>query len=117
MHGYIHTTGPWCGAKEAVLPETSAQEDTQPAVAFEQARFSLFPNPTTGNFTLVQKGDRQFGTVKVEIYTMNGERVMTEQMIGEKKHEFRFSEVPTGLYFVKIVADDYVETIKLIKTR
>ena len=48
---------------------------------------------------------------------MSGERVMTDKMIGEKKHEFRFSDVPMGLYFVRIVADDYVETIKLVKTR
>ena len=39
------------------------------------------------------------------------------RMIGEQRHEFQFSNIPAGLYFVKIVADDYVETIKLIKTR
>ncbi|MCX6269406.1 MAG: T9SS type A sorting domain-containing protein [Bacteroidetes bacterium] len=48
---------------------------------------------------------------------MSGEKVMTEQMVGEKKHEFRFSDIPVGLYFVRVVADNYVETIKLIKTR
>ena len=84
---------------------------------FDQANFTLFPNPTTGNFTLVQKGDKFFGTVKLEIYSMSGERVLTDRMIGEKMHEFRFSDVPGGLYFVRVVADDYVETIKLIKTR
>jgi hypothetical protein len=53
----------------------------------------------------------------VEVYSMNGEKVLTEKMIGEKKHEFRFSEMPNGLYFIKVVADDYNETIKLVKTR
>jgi hypothetical protein len=42
---------------------------------------------------------------------------MTEVMIGEKKHEFSFSQITPGLYFVKVVAENYVETIKLIKTR
>jgi hypothetical protein len=55
--------------------------------------------------------------IRVEVYNMSGSRVMTEQMIGQKQHEFNFSDLPFGMYFVKIVADNYVETIKLIKTR
>jgi hypothetical protein len=38
-------------------------------------------------------------------------------MIGEQKHEFMTAALPAGLYFVKVVADDYAETIKLIKTQ
>ena len=36
-----------------------------------------------------------------------------------KPHDGRdgFAVMPVGLYFVKIVAEDYVETIKLVKTR
>lgn len=117
MHGYIAAGGPWCGAKSSTIPDAITQPEVTTPVTVEQAFFSLYPNPTNGNFTLVQKGEKQYGTVKVEVYTMNGEKVMTEQMIGEKKHEFSFSEVPAGLYFVRIIADGYVETIKLIKTR
>ncbi|MCX6277861.1 MAG: T9SS type A sorting domain-containing protein [Bacteroidetes bacterium] len=82
---------------------------------FDQTFFTLYPNPTNGNFTLVQKGDRQYGSVKVEIFGMRGDKVLSSQMIGEKKHEFVASALPAGLYFVKVVADDYTETIKLIK--
>jgi hypothetical protein len=108
--------GSWCPGKAPAMPAVvTGQEET--AFGFEQANFTLYPNPTNGNFTLVQKGEKTFGTVKLEIYSMGGERVLTDKMVGEKKHEFRFSDVPAGLYFVKVVADDYVETIKLIKTR
>jgi hypothetical protein len=48
---------------------------------------------------------------------MNGMKVMTETMIGMKQREFVFGEMPNGLYFIQVVADDYVETIKLVKTR
>ena len=48
---------------------------------------------------------------------MRGERVFKAEMVGEKLHEFSTSEMPTGLYFVKIIADDYTETVKLVKTR
>jgi hypothetical protein len=113
MIGKIYTTA-YCpgGGKE---PTAAVQEETNSSLSL--AGFTLYPNPTNGNFTLVQKGDNIYGTVKVEVYSMSGERVLTEQMIGEKRHEFRFSEIPAGLFFVKVVADNYVETIKLIKTR
>ncbi|MFZ4523061.1 MAG: T9SS type A sorting domain-containing protein [Bacteroidales bacterium] len=114
MHAYI-SSGSYCGGPVAKSVTTGVQQPTQPSL--EQANFTIFPNPTNGNFTLVQKGDRQYGNVKVEIYSMRGDKVLTSQMIGEKTHEFMTSDLPVGLYFVKVVADDYTETIKLIRSR
>jgi hypothetical protein len=114
LHGKINPGGPWCSSTKMTEVVASGGETT---LATELARFTLYPNPTNGNFTLVQKGDRTFGNIRVEVYSMSGEKILTESMIGEKKHEFRFSDMATGLYFVKVVADDYVETIKLVKTR
>ncbi|MFZ4520576.1 MAG: T9SS type A sorting domain-containing protein [Bacteroidales bacterium] len=114
MHGYISDT--YClNPSSPITASATGQEE--PISTLSNAWFNLYPNPTSGNFTLMQKGDRTFGTVKVEVYSMKGEKVMTEQMVGEKSHEFSFTSIPAGLYFVKVVADDYVETIKLIKTR
>jgi hypothetical protein len=48
---------------------------------------------------------------------MNGSKVLSERMNGELKHESSSGEKPAGLYFVKIISKDYIETIKLIKTR
>ena len=114
MHGYISTT--FCVNPNVPITAAATGQD-EPQMNLSHANFTLYPNPTSGNFTLVQKGEKVYGTVKVEVYSMNGEKVMTEQMIGEKSHEFRFASIPAGLYFVKVVAEDYVETIKLIKTR
>ena len=112
LHGYIAPSGPFCGA--AKLTEVTAK--TEAPVVTERTWFTLFPNPTNGDFTLVMKGEQAYSEVRIEVYGMNGERVLTENMIGAK-HEFRFSTMPVGLYFVKVVADEYVETIKLVKTR
>jgi hypothetical protein len=85
--------------------------------SLEVGKFTLFPNPTSGNFTLVQKGEHMCNNVSVEVYGMRGDRLLSSRMIGEKQHEFITSDLPTGLYFVKIVAEGYSETIKLVKTR
>jgi trimeric autotransporter adhesin len=113
MHAYI-SPGTYC-AGPTMPTVAEGTGEIAPVAGTEFAPFSIYPNPTTGNFTLVQKGDKFYGNVKVEVYGMHGEKIMTETMIGEKKHDFGFSGMPTGLYFVKVVADGYVETMKLVK--
>ena len=49
--------------------------------------------------------------------TKTGEKMISASMIGEKQHEFKTADLQSGLYFVRVVADNYVETIKLVKTR
>jgi hypothetical protein len=118
MHGYISTDNLYCG-QQATLPAvvtTATGEGEETAISLKSA-FILYPNPTNGNFTLVQKSGKPCDEVTVEIYSIQGERVMTGQMIGEQKHDFIFSGMNSGLYFVKIVARDYIQTIKLVKTR
>ena len=114
MNGYISQN--FCTNPSAPVTAAATGKD-EPQLNLSRESFTLYPNPTSGNFTLVQKGEKANGSVKVEVYSMTGEKVMTEQMIGEKSHEFHFSNIPVGLYFVKVVAGDYVETIKLVKTR
>ena len=113
LHGYI-STGTYCGVPAPPAVAVIAGQEEQPFTA-SQTNITIYPNPTTGNFTLVQKGDNLYGNVKVEVFSMRGEKVMTETIIGEKMHDFRFSDMATGLYFVRVVAEGYTETIKLIK--
>ena len=113
LHGYI-STGTYCGVPAQPTVAVFAGQDEQP-FSPSCTNFTIYPNPTTGNFTLVQKGDNLYGNVKVEVFSMRGEKVMTETIIGEKMHDFRFSGMATGLYFVKVVADGYAETMKLVK--
>jgi hypothetical protein len=114
MLGHI-ATDPVCSNTSPTGPAILngyQSHDTQGSV-----NFTLYPNPTSGNFTIVQKGDKQSGTVHVEIYSMRGEKLVSDSMIGEKMHDFNLEGFPAGLYFVKIIAEDYTETIKLVKTR
>ena len=106
----------YCGYVAPPLPAVVAGEVENPFITVTPS-FIIYPNPTNGNFTLEQKSNVDVPNVKVEVYGMRGDRILSQEIIGERKHEFLFSDVPTGLYFVKVIAGDYVETIKLIKSR
>jgi hypothetical protein len=113
LWAYISTS--YCSpTKEA---EVTGDGNPELTSARTNGKFMLYPNPTTGNFILQQKEKTSFDNVSVEVFSMSGNRVMTDRMIGEKRREFVSSSLPSGIYFVKIVAGDYVETIKLVKTR
>jgi hypothetical protein len=114
MHGYIAPGGPYCYTPS--LPAVVASEEEIPSIS-AQSFFKIYPNPTSGNFILEQKGDREFRNCKVEVYGMRGEKVAETLMNGERKHEFMFADMPVGLYFIRVIADNEAETFKLIKTR
>ncbi|MDP1622768.1 MAG: T9SS type A sorting domain-containing protein [Bacteroidales bacterium] len=115
MHGLITTNNQFCGQKLPAIPMVVTGQ-TEPALNTQSPSFTIYPNPTSGNFIVEQKGEKVYNKVDVEVYGMRGEKLMKGEMTGEMKHEFWVSDLRNGLYFVKIVADDYVETIKLIKT-
>ncbi len=114
MRGYISTTD-HCGVKAPAIPAVVAAVEETPVDA-SRITFRIYPNPTSGTFTLEQTGGEIRNNVKVEIYGMRGDKVLSGQMSGEIKHEFSVAGFPAGLYFVKIVAGSDAETIKLIKT-
>jgi len=97
------------------LPAIVTGSDS-PELNLQHPLFSIYPNPTTGNFTLEQKSEKIYEKVRVEIYGMRGEKIITTELWEERKHEFRISDLQHGLYYVKVIADEYVETFKLVKT-
>ncbi|MBK7028640.1 MAG: T9SS type A sorting domain-containing protein [Bacteroidales bacterium] len=80
-----------------------------------ETNFSIYPNPTPGNFVLEQKGEKLFSKILVEVYSMLGEKVMSETIVDEKQHVFRFSGMTSGLYILNIIADGHLEAIKVVK--
>ena len=114
MHGYISSTD-HCPSQLPSIVTITTGEDELPLVS-QTPSFKLWPNPTTGNFTLEQTGGQPNGALKVAIYGMHGEKLLSRELTGEKKYVLSISEFPVGLYFVKVVAGEGAATFKLIKT-
>jgi len=116
LHGYIAPGGPYCGMKAGSIITVNLLEE-EPSPVIENTFFKVYPNPTTGNFILEQKGVRPYGELKVEIFNLLGNNVLSSKLSGEMKYEFLFGELPVGIYFIHLIACDHGETIKLVKSR
>ncbi len=101
------------GSEIIVVNNLSGQEDEFTEI--EDQDFRIFPNPTPGNFTIASANIHFREKVAVELYSMLGTRILSIDLTGTINEHLSLGKFPAGLYFVRIVADDKVETIKLVK--
>jgi len=110
MHGYISTV--LCHPPS--IPSTVTGNE-EPKAELQLANVVIYPNPTSGDFTVEYKGEATPGSIRVDIFGLQGERVLAGSISGEKKRVFSSAALPEGMYFVKVVADGTAYTFKLIK--
>ena len=67
--------------------------------------FSLFPNPSTGTFTLQTVGTQNFASATIEIYNVLGERVKSEEL-SAKSEEIDLTNQPSGIYFYRVLNEN-----------
>ena len=82
MLGKITTNGQYCGQQLPALPSVATGGE-EPAMVPVTTSFSVYPNPTSGKFTIELKGEKVYGKVQVEVYGMQGERLMSGEFTGE----------------------------------
>jgi hypothetical protein len=84
-------------------------------MAVEKEFYKIYPNPTSGAFTLELSEGTENSAGKVEIYGMKGEKVLNYQFTGGNKHEFTLDGKPVGIYFIRILYGDQTGVAKIIK--
>jgi hypothetical protein len=75
----------------------------------------VYPNPTTGDFTIERKSETGMDNGRVQIYNAQGIQLFTEEFSGEIRHVFTLSDRPVGVYFLRVICATGVETIKVIR--
>jgi hypothetical protein len=112
MHGYIAPNGPYCPSN----PDGSAPIGM---VALNpgslQSFFKVYPNPCAGDFTLEMDPEQSAGQVNIEVFGIQGEKVMSAMMKNELKQTFSLSAEPPGIYFIRVISGINVETRKIIR--
>jgi hypothetical protein len=113
LTGKIAPNGPWCSSLKITDGMAEVPNPTDPD---GKSLFNVYPNPTNGNFTIAQNGNQPREFAKIEVYSMTGEKVASDEMTS-RNHEVEFRRMLPGLYFLRIVTSTGSESFKLIKTR
>ncbi len=114
MLGYITTSSDFC--YQTKLPASVASIENPETFAYlPGARFRVFPNPTSGKFTLEKTDGVYTGNATMEIIGLNGIRVLSQILSEEKRHVFNIGYLMPGLYFIRVITGKDVETVKLIR--
>lgn len=115
LHGYISAT--FCAPYiHPAPPAVSHGGDEQPAgMSGERNIVRIFPNPTTGNFTLELSGKVDPSTVNVEILGLLGKRIESVTGLTAPRSEFSLTGKPTGMYMIHVTTPSGTEVGKIIK--
>ena len=112
MHGYIAPAGPYCVPPPVVAVLTGESEIvSQSTPSF----FRVYPNPTTGDFTIEVNPDKTDGQVNLEVFGIHGAKILSATMKNESKHAFSLSARPAGIYFIRVISGNQAETLKIIR--
>ena len=76
----------------------------------ENNSISIYPNPTSGIFKIVQQSDLGF---KIEIFDYSGNLVMKKSILNSSEMKVDLSKYGRGLYIVKITneIESFVERV------
>jgi hypothetical protein len=112
MRGYISPDHPWC--TQPVVPAAMpVGENNIIEVPYYFCR--IFPNPTSGKFT-VQMAEKLRGEpVILELRGIHGDLVTTQQIRGGDRYILSVENRPTGVYFLRVVSGKTAQTFKIVK--
>jgi hypothetical protein len=116
LHARISTN--WCSKSMSLLANFEEEKPVQKHVLKPKATHSflqVFPNPTTGQFTLELTEFDESSEITMEIYTMLGQLIFYEKLPVMPRSSFNLSDQQAGIYLLRIRKDSESAMIKLIK--
>ena len=117
LWGYISATGPFC-TNPVFSPGNTGnvfEESTSVANMSANDLFRVYPNPTSGIFTLELATSEGKQIADILISDMMGNTVFKESVSEIRNLKLSLSGKPAGVYMIQVVSGNRVETVKVIK--
>jgi uncharacterized protein (TIGR02145 family) len=112
LHGYIAPSGPFC--TNPAMPAVITGENQLPALLAQQV-YKIYPNPTTGKFTLEFSAEPAGGKLLVRLFNMTGAEITGVQITEGRKTEISLENQSPGIYLVAIISEGKMEIVKVVK--
>jgi hypothetical protein len=115
LHASITSTGAYCCNTTTSPPNLMTGVSTGDQPDGSKPFFKVYPNPTTGTFTLELNGMAESSKVSVEIYGILGEQILKKEMYGSKQQVFDLSGRQHGVYLIRVMNGTEMGLSKIIK--
>ena len=115
LHAWISDV--FCDQPESLL--ASFEVHIQPEPAFEPVLkenfFKIYPNPTTGDFTLELLEFEESSMLLVEIFAMQGNLITRKELPVQSLHNLSLAHRQPGIYLIRLFNGIKIETSKINK--
>jgi hypothetical protein len=117
MHAYISTNGTYCGSTLNPLVTNPVNSDETMSISplAKEQNVRIYPNPTSGRFTIELTGRGITFPVEIEIFSLDGQRVESGVITGQTKQEFTLDGKMPGLYIIHFRANGSSGIAKIVK--
>ncbi len=107
-------------AKEiaSVVPVDSKEDIVSTDLSIEireNGFFKIYPNPTDGMFTLELTTIKPDQNTTVEIYSMVGDRLFSEELHPQRSYELSLEHYQPGMYIIRVIKGDQVGMERVIR--
>ncbi len=120
LHGSLHAriSTDWCPPQQSLL--ASFFEEPKPIrQSFEPIQnsgfFKVYPNPTTGDFTLELLKVEEASLLLLEVYTMQGRLITRSELPAQPQHSLSLVGQQPGVFLIRVLKDQEIGTGKIIK--
>ncbi len=113
---YIHDL--CCGEKSVEIVNNELSWPEQTVEFSENSLYRIYPNPTTGSFTLEfidTQGDQDIADTHVEIVNLIGNRLYSADLPFQKQYTISLAGQQPGMYVVRVVRNSKLGIEKIIK--
>lgn len=104
FHALIDPIGPFCpGSMPPAVtagPLQSASPDKN--IPGDKLRFKIYPNPATSSFWVELLEAEPSGSARIEVYDLSGTKLLTREIMLEKRAQVSLPDEPAGIYFVRL---------------
>jgi hypothetical protein len=78
---------------------------------------NVYPNPSAGMIHITYNS-QVTNHIQLSIYDIQGRKIITlinqKELVGEYTKKFDATNLPAGIYFVRLIAGDIIETKKIV---